>query len=74
MEQRGQHDAAQSAASATFAGPAHEAQPSVDDAPHDSAPVDSGVDAGSSSEYDQENHGDHVLQAHNNDDSFSDEG
>ncbi|KAF1964487.1 S-adenosyl-L-methionine-dependent methyltransferase [Bimuria novae-zelandiae CBS 107.79] len=40
------------------------------------APVDSGVDASSASEYDQENSGDHLLEAHNNadDDSFADEG
>jgi hypothetical protein len=35
--------------------------------------TDSGIDAGSSSEYDQENHGDHVIQAQL-DDEFSDEG
>jgi hypothetical protein len=38
---------------------------------HDS--VDSGVDAGSSSEYDQENHGDHVIEAQE-EGNFSDEG
>ena len=41
------------------------------------APVDSGVDAGSSSEYDQPNSGDHLLEAHNHhqdDEGFTDEG
>lgn len=42
-------------------------------APQDGGPVDSGVDAGSSSEYDQENSGDHVIQAHDGE-AFSDEG
>jgi len=35
--------------------------------------TDSGIDTGSSSEYDQENHGDHVIDARHDDD-FSDEG
>lgn len=34
--------------------------------------TDSGIDAGSSSEYDQENHGDHIIEAQESD--FSDEG
>jgi hypothetical protein len=35
--------------------------------------VDSGIDTGSSSEYDQENHGDHVIEAQE-EGNFSDEG
>jgi len=51
-------------------------EPKGDAAP-DNAPVDSGVDVGSASDYDQENSGDHVIEAHNNfngDGAFTDEG
>ncbi|KAL1605109.1 hypothetical protein SLS60_004652 [Paraconiothyrium brasiliense] len=61
--------------------PSHDAPASSEAAPKpephaDQAPVDSGVDAGSASEYDQDNSGDHLLEAHNNtdEDNFSDEG
>lgn len=54
------------------AGASHDA--SKEDAAAEDAPVDSGVDAGSASEYDQENSGDHVLEAHNHESDFSDEG
>ena len=55
--------------------------PSTQDAPSTVKPAtllpqdstDSGIDAGSSSEYDQENHGDHVIEAQLESD-FSDEG
>jgi hypothetical protein len=55
--------------------------PSTHDAPDHSKPTpslqaqestDSGIDAGSSSEYDQENHGDHIIEVQESD--FSDEG
>ena len=54
------------------AGSSHDA--SKEEATADEAPVDSGVDAGSASEYDQENSGDHVLEAHDQESDFSDEG
>ncbi|KAF1961838.1 S-adenosyl-L-methionine-dependent methyltransferase [Byssothecium circinans] len=42
---------------------------------YDGQPVDSGVDAGSSTSFDQENYGNHVIQVQEDDDSsFADEG
>lgn len=60
------------------AGPSHNAPASGEGtlkAEHhaEQEPVDSGVDAGSASEYDQDNSGDHLLEAHG-EDNFSDEG
>lgn len=83
MEQRSQqeHDTpALGTAAAAGASPApsgREAGPPISPKKtpelEESGPIDSGVDAGSSSEYDQENSEDHIIQPHD-DDSFSDEG
>jgi hypothetical protein len=63
------HDAGSSQGAPASSEPAPKPEPHADE-----GPVDSGVDAGSASEYDQDNSGDHLLEAHNADDSFSDEG